>query len=206
MEEIIIKNVPDRTKERLILINLLLEKTLTPKITSGEIALALGVKDSLIRRDLCFVDCPKGIKNGYSVKELNSAIKKLFNSCEKKELKKCCVVGLGRLGAALLDDELFFNSGFKIEAGFDSSVNRVELLRSTFELYPATKIETVCIQKKIEYAFLCCKESETEKMISRLENAKIKGIVNYTSSVLKVKKEIKVQNVSPIMALMNLGF
>ena len=43
-------------------------------------------------------------------------------------------------------------------------------------------------------------------MISRLENAKIKGIVNYTSSVLKVKKEIKVQNVSPIMALMNLGF
>ena len=113
-------------------------------------------------------------------------------------------MGLSKFGEALLDEKIFSGSGFKIEAGFDSSANRVDLFRSAFELYPATKIEQICIQKKIEYAFLCCNDSESEKMVQRLIKSGIKGIVNYTNSVFFVPDEIKIVHVSPVFALKNL--
>lgn len=197
------KALPAATKKRLVLLLELLQNWKKLRITSIEISKILGCKDTLVRSDFRFVKVPDGAKNGYDVQALKSSILKTLSSEFQKE-RNCCVVGLGRLGAALLDDSIFEGSGFKICAGFDSSVNRVELLRSTFELYPASRIESVCQQQKIEYAFLCCPNVEVEKMVQRLVNAGIKGIVNYTSVVFAVPENVKVQNVSPVVALMSM--
>ena len=59
----------------------------------------------------------------------------------------------------------------------------------------------MCPLKKIEYAVLCCAESEIQKMADRLVKAGIKGLVNYTNAVFSVPDGIKVQNVSPVIAL-----
>lgn len=198
-----IKKLPEATKKRLVLLLGLLENWKKDHISSIEISRLLGCKDSLVRYDFRFINVPAGAKNGYDVGALQDQVRKSLGA-ENSGLKNCCIVGLGRLGAALLDDGIFEGSGFQVLAGFDSSVNRVELLRSTFELYPASRIESVCQQLKIEYAFLCCPNTEVEKMVQRLINAGIKGIVNYTTAVFAVPQNVKVQNVSPITALLNL--
>lgn len=199
------KKIPVSTKKRMVLLLNLLEKWTKARITSGEIAALLGVKDSLVRYDLAFLQLPpghRGFKNGYEISVLKNDIKTSLsvpgNSGDKKRI---CIVGLGRLGAALLDDSFFEGSGFSVCAGFDSSLNRVELIRSTFELFPASRIESVCTAKKIEYAVLCCPENEVQKMADRLVNAGIKGIVNYTAAVFFVPEHVKVQNVAPAVAL-----
>ena len=197
------KTLPSATRKRLVLLIELLQKWKKVRITSIELSQILGCKDSLIRSDFSFIKTAKGAKNGYDVQVLKSSISEILCS-EFPSERNCCVVGLGRLGAALLDNSIFEGSGFKICAGFDSSVNRVEMLRSTFELFPANRIETVCVQKKVQYAFLCCPDVEVEKMVQRLVNAGIKGIVNYTTAVFPVPPTVKVQNVSPITALMNM--
>ena len=198
-----IKTLPKATKSRLVLLLGMLENWKKNRVSSIEISTLLSCKDSLVRYDLSFLEVPAGAKNGYDVQALKQGIRQALGS-EGCIQKKCCVVGLGRLGAALLDDGIFEGSDFKICAGFDSSVNRVELLRSSFELYPASRIESVCQQQKIQYAFLCCPNAEVEKMVQRLVNAGIKGIVNYTTAVFPVPPTVKVQNVSPITALMNM--
>ncbi|MBR0545438.1 MAG: hypothetical protein IIW99_04375 [Treponema sp.] len=197
------KTLPSATRKRLVLLIEFLQKWKKVRITSIELSQILGCKDSLIRSDFRFIKTAKGAKNGYDVQVLKSSISEILCS-EFPSERNCCVVGLGRLGAALLDNSIFEGSGFKICAGFDSSVNRVEMLRSTFELFPANRIETVCVQKKVQYAFLCCPDVEVEKMVQRLVNAGIKGIVNYTTAVFPVPPTVKVQNVSPITALMNM--
>lgn len=197
------KTLPSATRKRLVLLIELLQQWKKVRITSIELSQILGCKDSLIRSDFRFIKTAKGAKNGYDVQVLKSSISEILCS-EFQSERNCCVVGLGRLGAALLDNSIFEGSGFKICAGFDSSVNRVEMLRSTFELFPANRIETVCVQKKVQYAFLCCPDVEVEKMVQRLVNAGIKGIVNYTTAVFPVPPTVKVQNVSPITALMNM--
>ena len=204
--------LPKPTRQRLILLLELLERWEKNKITSVEIASLLGCKDTLVRYDFRFVDVPAGVSNGYSRDELKAAVQAGLESGRGEatfqgavqgrfKLKNVCIVGLGRIGAALLDDGIFDKSGFKVCAGFDSNVNRVELLRSSFELYPASRIESVLKVLSIEYAFLCCGESEAQKMADRLVVAGIKGIVNYTRTVVKVPENVKVQNVSPVMAL-----
>ena len=198
-----IKTLPKATKSRLVLLLGMLENWKKNRVSSIEISTLLSCKDSLVRYDLSFLEVPAGAKNGYDVQSLKQGIRQALGT-EGCIQKKCCVVGLGRLGAALLDDGIFEGSDFKICAGFDSSVNRVELLRSSFELYPASRIESVCQQQKIQYAFLCCPNEEVEKMVQRLVNAGIKGIVNYTTAVFPVPPTVKVQNVSPITALMNM--
>lgn len=198
------KKLSRETVNRLILLHELLLSWKKEKITSIEIAENLACKDSLVRWDFRFLNLEKGSSSGYKVLSLLKAVEEALDF-SRDEVKKCCIVGLGRLGAALLDDGYFLDSGFKILAGFDSSVNRVEMLRSTFELFPANRIESVCWQKHIEYAFLCTPESEVEKMLQRLLAAGIKGIVNYTKSVFKVPDGVKVVNISPVTALMSVS-
>ena len=156
-----------------------------------------------------YVKAVDGVSNGYDVPFLKEEVKKILElgtdsslgGCEDINPKKICIVGLGRLGAALLDEEIFHKSGFEVCAGFDSSLNKVELMRSTFELYPASRIESVIPQQKIEYAILCCAENEAQKMADRLVKAGIKGIVNYTRAVVRIPTEVKIENVSPVLAL-----
>lgn len=195
------------TKKRLFLLLNFLESCEKKRVTSKEIAFLLGIKDSLVRYDFVQAELPaehRGFRNGYDVNVLAEDIKSalgLFGDDGSARKKRVCVVGLGRLGAAFLDNDFFEKSGFEVCAGFDSNLNRVELLRSTFELFPASRIETVCPLKKIEYAVLCCAESEIQKMADRLVKAGIKGLVNYTNAVFSVPDGIKVQNVSPVIAL-----
>ena len=115
--------------------------------------------------------------------------------------KKVCIAGLGRLGASLLDQNLFDNSVFEICAGFDSNVNRVEILRSTFPLYPASEMDFVIKREKINFAILTVADKDAQTMANRLIKAGISGIVNMTNVLLKVPQNVKVENLSIITAL-----
>lgn len=198
--------IPGPTKRRLVQVFQFLCGWKKSRVTSAEISSFLGCKDSLVRHDFRFVECVPGISSGYDAAALKAAVAAVCGvpQADGAARKKCCIVGLGRLGAALLDDAFFEASGFSVAAGFDSSVNRLEIMRSTFELYPASRIETVVPQRAVEYALLCCSEKEVPLMTERLLRAGIKGIVNYTKAVLNVPPEVRVENCSPVTALMNM--
>ena len=139
----------------------------------------------------------RGWKNGYNTADLLATVQSLNRS----ETQNVCIVGLGRLGAALLDDTLVEGSQFVIKAGFDSNVNRVEILRSTFPLYPAAEMGWVIKQEKITLAVLAVAEKDAQSMCDKLIAAGVKGIVNMTRTVLKVPDGIKIENLSVLNAL-----
>ncbi len=224
-------DLPKPTKKRLIQLLAILQKWPDKKITSVAISEASGWKSSLIRHDLWLLGFKKGVSNGYYIEELEQVIKSALNISFKKDtfmlskkesnvaytsdsstavvgsgsaegiLKKVCIAGLGRLGASLLDQNLFDNSVFEICAGFDSNVNRVEILRSTFPLYPASEMDFVIKREKINFAILTVADKDAQSMANRLIKAGISGIVNMTNVLLKVPQNVKVENLSIITAL-----
>lgn len=201
-------NLPEPTKKRMIQLLQILKSWPSEKITSLAISNASGWKDNLIRHDLWLVGFSKGVSNGYYVKELQETLIQILGleSSENAEnqisvKKNCCIVGLGRLGAALLDETLVDGSPFVIKAGFDSNVNRVEILRSTFPLYPANEMQFIIRKEKIEYAILTVPSKDAQQMTDRLVNSGIKGIVNMTNLVLKIPENVKVENISILNAL-----
>ena len=191
------ESLPKATRRRLIELESVLKAWQKTKITSADISALTGWKDSLIRHDFWLAGLGgDGVSNGYVTADLLEAVRKA-----NTETMNVCIAGLGRLGAALLDETLFDGSGFVIKAGFDSNVNRVEILRSTFPLYPAGDMNLVIKQEHITKAILAVADKDAQTMCDRLVKAGISGIVNMTGRILKVPEGIKVENVSVITAL-----
>ena len=194
-----IVELPEVTRKRMLILQNLLQSWQSEKITSVQISEITGWKDSLIRHDLWLLGYNKGISNGYLKDDLQEAIS-LALGFESEEIN-CCIVGLNRLGAALLDDATTEGSVFKIKAGFDSNVNRVEILRSTFPLYPATEMSWVIKKENIRLAILTVADKDAQVMCDRLIKAGITGIVNMTNSVLRVPENVKLENLSILNSL-----
>ena len=196
MSEVVI---PEATRKRMLLLLNLLGVWPKDKITSVDISEQTGWKDSLIRHDLWLLGYNKGVSNGYQTVDLQKAINQAL--ALEQQITNVCIVGLGRLGAALLDESLVEGSSFVIKAGFDSNVNRVEILRSNFPLYPAHDMNWVIKQEKITLAILAVAEKDAQAMTDKLVTAGVSGIVNMTRAVLKVPSVVKVENLAIVNAL-----
>lgn len=205
-------SLPKAVLKRMIELEDVLNRTSEQKITSAKICTLTGWSESTIRHDLWLLrninrgktpdsDFEKGVSNGYDTARLLKAVQTALGADEAETTVGVCIVGLGRLGAALLDEALVEGSGFVIKAGFDSNVNRVEILRSTFPLYPAGEMSSVIRRDKISLAVLTVAEKDAQQMAERLSSAGITGIVNMTRAVLKVPPQVKVENISVLNAL-----
>ncbi|MCQ2579006.1 MAG: CoA-binding protein [Treponema sp.] len=197
--------LPKATRKRLVKFLQILKTWQNDRIKSSDFSRLTGCTESTVRHDFFLAGFAGGVSNGYNKEELlNFLTVKLGFETESVELKKCCIVGLGRIGAALLDDSIFQDSGFRVGCGFDSSVNRVEIMRSTFPLYPAYEMEWVIRKEKIEHAVLCVPEKDAQNMADRLVKYGIKGIVNMTQVFITVPQGVHVADANPALALKQL--
>lgn len=213
-------NIPEATRKRLVQLTNLLKLHQENKITSKKISELTGWSETSIRHDLWLIGYNKGVSNGYETQNLLQKISEVLgietsgdisnNSnaagtdqiSVKNSGKNLCIVGLGRLGAALLDENLTGGpSNFHIKAGFDTNIYRVEILRSIYSLYPASEMNFVIKRENIQYAILTVADKDAQTMADRLIKAGIIGIVNMTNVVLKVPDSIKVENISILNAL-----
>ncbi len=196
------KSIPSPSAKRLAVLSQLLLQQPPEKqrITSSELSAITTWTESTIRKDISFLELYKGKSNGYEVSSLYEAICASLSLKKSSGIHKCCVVGLGKLGEALLSSS-FENSNFKIVAGFDSNANRIELLQSTIPLYSTADFERVMKMEKMEYALLAVGDDKAQKYAEKIARAGIKGIVNYTGAVLVLPSDVAVHNAGPASAL-----
>lgn len=197
------KAIPGPSKRRLVLLGRLLCDCRTKTITSQEIEKLTGWSAAVVRRDISLLDVRCGASNGYKVTELKAALDKALNLTDS--VQKCCIVGLGKLGQALLESTELESTSFQLVTGFDSNVNRTEVLRSVFPLHPTTMLESVIKAEHITYAILCVPPQEAQATAKRLADCGIKGIMNYTPVVLSVPSTTAVENVSLLTTLETLS-
>jgi redox-sensing transcriptional repressor len=133
-----------------------------------------------------------GTNAGYDPRRLVPRIKEALGLDRRHTF---CVVGLGRLGSAYLNLEPASLGEFELAAGFDTNVNRVEILKSPVPLYPAHKMGEVISRLGIEIALLCVPAEAAQRAADKLAAAGIRGIVNFAPAVITVPPGIEVRNV-----------
>jgi len=172
------------------------------KITSVELSSLTGWGEATIRRDISLLELHNGVSNGYDVKILHDAIcASLQIDSDQKEKHRCCIVGLGKLGEALLESSVFKGSSFELVAGFDTNFNKIEIMKTEIPLFATLDLEKKIRSLKIEYAVLAVPDEKAQFMADRLVACGIKGIVNYTNTVLSVPKEVRVEHVNTAVIL-----
>jgi redox-sensing transcriptional repressor len=193
--------IPDPAKERLLYLMRLLEKSkaesANDRITSAEVEQLTGWSSVTIRKDISYLGGFEGNavgnNDGYDPRLLVPVIREALGLGGKHRF---CVVGLGRLGSAYLNFAGFENSEeFELAAGFDTNVNRVEILQSPVPLYPAYKMGEAIARFGIEMALLCVPGEAAQTAADKLAAAGIRGIVNFAPAALRLPPEIMVRNV-----------
>ena len=196
-------DLSEPVKERLLQLLNLLEKNVRSKvITSTTIEQLTGWPRETIRKDISCLRMEAaanltenytiGGNSGYEPELLIPLIKKAL---ELDRCRKFCVVGLGWLGSAYLNLTPLELTGFELAAGFDSNVNRVEILKSPAPLYPAYKMAEVISRFSIEIALLCVPAETAQSAAEKCVAAGIRGILNFAPAALNLPQKIVVRNV-----------
>ena len=162
-------------------------------ISSSQIAARLGCGSHSIRKDISYLGEIGNLGSGYDVEKLKSHIS---NKLGLYKERKACVVGLGRLGSSIINCEKFGTSGYRIVAGFDSNINRLETIRTDIDLYPSYEITDVVRRKEIELAVVTVPAYAAQDVADHLVEGGVKGIVNFAPLVIKSgKSDVFVRNI-----------
>ena len=187
-------------KERLLQLMRLLEKHAADgergPVTSADAERLTGWSRDTVRKDISFLhgadEGAIGSSAGYDPALLIPLIKKARGLDRRR---KMCVVGLGRLGSAYLNFTPADLEEFELAAGFDTNVNRAEILRAAAPLYPAYKMTEVVGRFGIEIALLCVPAEAAQAAAEKCVAAGIRGILNFAPAALQVPAGIAVRNV-----------
>jgi redox-sensing transcriptional repressor len=200
--------IPEPSKERLLQLMRFLEQNNGVPLTSAEAETLTGWPSCTIRKDISYLlgrtssgdmveegegsGQKAGGAAGYLPGQLIPIIRKALGLDRRRRF---CVVGLGRLGSAYLNFRAYELGEFELAAGFDTNVNRVEILASPVPLYPAYKMAEVISRFSVEIALLCVPEDAAQTVAEKLAAAGIRGILNFAPTALKLPPEVTVRNV-----------
>ncbi len=168
-----------------------LDKEGSDTVSSSRLGELTNVQPHTIRKDINYLGQTGGEK-GYNVKNLTDKIERGlgFDIC-----RKACIVGLGRLGSAIMDFSGFAGSSIEIVAGFDSSINRIETITSDIPLYPAYEITDIVKNMDIELGIIAVPPSAANQTAKRLIEGGIKGIINFAPAIIQIDDpKIKIRN------------
>ena len=165
-------------------------------ISSSKLAEHLGLGSHNIRKDIGYLGEIGITGSGYDIVKLKNHISRKMGFDRGK---KACVVGLGRLGSAIMNFNKFEKDDYQIIAGFDSNINVLETIKTNIDVYPAYLIPEIVKRFKIELAVVTVPASAAQEVAEKLIQGGIKGIVNFTPFVIKpTRKNVYIRNIDVI--------
>jgi redox-sensing transcriptional repressor len=179
------KNISEPSIVRLCLMYRLLEEMKQEGVNtifSSTIGEQLGIGAHNIRKDISMLGEIGNTLAGYDVEKLKQHIN---NKLCLDRTVNTCIIGLGSLGSALLENEQLSRSTYKIVIGFDNDINKLELLKNPIDVYPSYKMEEMIDRYKIEIAILAVPKHAAQATADRIIKCGIKGIVNFAPVVIK---------------------
>lgn len=190
-----IKKLPKPAIERLSTLHTFLDELEEDGcgcVSSSGLSRLTGIASHTIRKDISYLE-PTGGETGYEISMLKNAIAKGLGIDRPRTV---CIVGLGRIGAALMFGNSLAGSPYEIAAGFDSNINRIETIRTKVPLFPACDIADVISRMKIEIGIITVPAESAEQTAARLYEGGIKGIVNLSPAIIHpVDETVPVRNV-----------
>lgn len=199
--------IPEATIKRLsTYINCLerLQAENNPVTSSEMLGESCQVSPAQIRKDLSYFG-EFGVRGvGYDTKKLESEIKDILGLNHNWPTT---VVGVGKLGQALLNFAFFRKHGFRIIAAFDSDENKIgNELANGVTILPTNEIEKTVKAEKIIIGIITTPADFAQEVADQLVAGGIKGLLNFAPIKVKVPEAITLRNVSITSELDNLAY
>jgi redox-sensing transcriptional repressor len=172
-------------------------------VSSAQLGEQLQVTPAQIRKDLSYLGRFGKQGRGYNIRYLIAELKQVLGLNQKWN---ACLVGVGRLGRAILSYPGFAPEGFEIVAAFDSDPNIVGQTIAGLKVRPIDELDEAIRAKKISIAIIAVPGKVAQETIKRLTDCGLKAILNYAPVYAQVPKDVKVRNVDPVLALQSMTY
>ncbi|MEA1964170.1 MAG: redox-sensing transcriptional repressor Rex [Candidatus Aerophobetes bacterium] len=172
-------------------------------ISSDELAKGIYVSAAQVRKDLSYFGDfgTRGV--GYNVQSLIYKIKSALGLDKKRSV---ALVGVGRLGLALLNYPGFEEFGFQISVAFDSDPKKIGKIYKGVKVKDSSQIEKIIKKEKIKIAIIAVPAPAAQKIADVLIKTGIKAILNFSPIYLSIPEDINIKTVDIATELGNLAY
>lgn len=172
-------------------------------INSQDLGHRFGMSPDQIRKDLSYFGKFGRQGRGYNVALLLSELRQILGL----DRQWCmAIVGVGRLGRAIMDYKGFVPRGFKIVAAFDKERNVIGKRVSGVVIQDMAELETAIREKKVDIAVVAVPSTEAQEVIDKLVRSGIKSILNYAPVYAYVPKDVRLEAIDPVLALQSMTY
>ena len=172
-------------------------------ISSKTLGNRLQITPAQIRKDLSYFGRFGKQGRGYKV---DSLIEELTNILGLNKQWNSCIVGVGRLGKAIINYPGFVPEGFKIISAFDTDPSLIGKTVNEIQILPMDKIKSTVKQNDIKIAILAVPATVAQNVITELLNTNIKAILNYAPIAPKVPETLVLRNIDPVLSLQSMTY
>ncbi len=175
----------------------------TEVISSQQLGESTQIAPAQIRNDLNHFDRFGKAGRGYNVEHLLERLKLILGLNTNWNM---AVVGVGRLGRAILGYPAFISEGFHLVAAFDNNPTVVGLQVEGITVRPIEELDQVVREQNINIAILAVPREHAEEVIDRLIECGVRAILNYAPIMPKAQQGMKIRNIDPVLALQSMTY
>lgn len=162
-------------------------------VSSTQISKNINVDASQIAKDLSFLNIKGKTRIGYQVGHL---LTELSNFLGFHQVHSAFMVGVGSLGAALIQDSGLMQYGLRIVAGFDVDEKIIGTEICGIPIYDIKDLDSMQKRYGAEIGILAVPVEHAQESADLLSESGIKAIWNFTPYRIRVSDNVVIQNTS----------
>lgn len=160
-------------------------------LSATSLAAALGFGEVQVRKDLASISDMGKPKLGYFTKDLIAVLEDYLGY---NDTHNAIIVGVGRLGQALLAYKGFEEYGLNIVAGFDVNAALVGKTLEGKKIFHPDKLEHIVRRLGIKIGIITVPSGFAQETADKLVSAGIRGIWNFSPTHIVVPENIAIKN------------
>ena len=172
-------------------------------VSSEQLGTQLQMTPAQIRKDLSYFGRFGKQGRGYNVKRLALELRSILGLDRQWNAG---LVGVGRLGRAIIAYPGFRPEGFRIIAAFDADPSVVGSSVGEIDVRPIDQIKQTVNELGIQIGIVAVPASNAQAVFDALVDAGIKAILNYAPVAPQVPQDVKVRGVDPVLALQSMTY
>ena len=172
-------------------------------VSSRELGDRLGVTPAQIRKDLSYFGRFGKQGRGYNVSFL---VGELRNVLGLDRGWRTAVIGVGRLGRAIINYPGFEPEGFEVVAAFDADPAQVGRRFHNVTIQATSELKEAVVTEGIDIAIVAVPSVQSQEVIDQLVECGIKAILNYAPIAPQVPDDVRVRNIDPVLMLQTMTY
>lgn len=175
----------------------------TEFVSSQELAERSGATSAQVRKDLSLFGSFGKRGRGYRVEALTGTLEKILGL---SRVWRVGLVGVGKIGAALLGYRDLSQRGFEVVAAFDVEPEKIGRELFGVTVSPVDDLERIVDERRVEIAIVATPPEAASDVAERLARAGVGAILNFAPTEIRRVDDVPVRTVDVVLELEGLSY